>query len=222
MNKRLLAVAVAGGLGWYAWRVFNQYDETRFDIQSDEGNFLMASLKVATSDISGAFMESPNANLTPSMALINFTKMYEEFRAYPYYATDEEKRLGKQTVGYGHVILKGETFTYPMTKEFANQLFLKDLNKHIAKIYTKIKVKLNQNQFDALCDFSFNAGSNALNVYYALTDLINAGKFSEAADRFMSYTTQGGEVVPGLMNRRYSEMNMFRFGKYERYTGFTG
>lgn len=221
MNNRLLAVAVVGGLGWYAYKSFIDYEGVRYDAQIDEGGFLMTALNSAKNDITGVFMESPNANLTPSLALINFTKMYEDFRAYPYYATEAEKKEGKQTVGYGHVILKGESFTYPMTKEFANQLFLKDLNKHIAKIYTKIKVKLTQNQFDALCDFSFNAGANALNVYYALTDLINAGEFSKAADRFMNYTTQNGEVVAGLMNRRYSEMNMFRFGKYERYTGFT-
>lgn len=226
MNKRGLALlALCGAAAWWYWRKSGGgesylIDSANYDAAEGDSGFL----KVATSnliDTAGYMVNgSINGDLTPSLQLINFTKNYEQFRAYPYYATAEERRQGKMTIGYGHLIVKGDDFTYPMTKEFADQLFLADLNSHILQIYSKIKVRLNQHQFDAICDFCFNTGRSSLKVYYTLTELINAGKFSEAADRLMQYTKQGGVVVPGLMNRRYSQMNMFRFGKYERYNGF--
>lgn len=65
---------------------------------------------------------------------ISFIKMHEGFRSCEYIIE------GKSTIGYGHLIKKGESFNC-LTKKQADSLLIKDLNSSInlAKKYIKTK-----------------------------------------------------------------------------------
>lgn len=216
MNKRLLAVGVVGGLGWYAWRVFNNLDTniTTFDGESGRGSFLEVGYNMANG-IKNKITLNENGNLTPSLKVLNLLKKIEKFSAMPYLAQE-----GQMTVGYGHVIKKSESFNSPLTEAEANQLFLNDLNELTGSILNQINVPLSQNQYDALASFVFNVG----HVGYDMADYINKLDFDNAANEFMKFVyyserkngkKTGRKLVSnGLYARRSNEMKIFKFGIY--------
>lgn len=63
---------------------------------------------------------------------------------------------GYPTIGWGHVVLKGEKFNEPMTREEADELLLKDMNKTAARVYNILRREPSQDQFDALVSMAFN------------------------------------------------------------------
>lgn len=215
-------IAIALGLTALAWYLFRKTKEENYLIDTvgvERGGFMKVAnvVKSAVNSIAGG--HDDNQQLTPSTRVIALMKDYEKFHKMSYFATDDERKRGLKTIGYGHLILKGEVFQEPMTIAQANTLFLKDLNSHTAQIYKEIKVKLNQHQFDALAHFCYNTGRSALGTYWGLTNFINAGDFDNAANKFMEYTKQSGVFLQGLYNRRYTEMQMFKWGIYERFNG---
>jgi len=82
-------------------------------------------------------------------------KNYESFSPVVYLCPAK-----KPTIGYGHVVLPGETFTR-ITEEQADQLLRKDVGIAENCINNYVKVTLSQNQFDALASLIFNIGINA-------------------------------------------------------------
>ena len=70
------------------------------------------------------------------------------------------------------------------------------------------RVKLNQNQFDALVSFSYNLGLGSLQNS-TLLRLLNAGNFQAAADQFPRWDRAGGKEVAGLLARRNAERALF-------------
>jgi lysozyme len=64
-----------------------------------------------------------------------------------------------------------------------------------------VTVPLHQDEFDALVDFTFNAGCGALEGSNLLKDL-NAGNYTSAADQFEDRDHAAGKVVAGLLRRR--------------------
>lgn len=74
-------------------------------------------------------------------------------------------------IGYGHneQPKDREWIKEPITKEFAEQILKKDLEKFEAIINKVITVPLNQNQFDALILWVYNTGRTKSDLY----DLIN-------------------------------------------------
>ena len=71
-----------------------------------------------------------------------------------------------------------------------------------------VKVAVNQNQFDALVDFAYNLGVNAL-AGSTLLKKLNAGDFAGAADEFPKWNKAGGKVLKGLVRRRAAERSLF-------------
>jgi lysozyme len=73
-------------------------------------------------------------------------------------------------------------------------------------------LKLNQNEYDALCSISYNEGPGIIsdkNVYQMARDLA-AHNLEAVGDDFMRYTIAGGQVLPGLVTRREAEQARFR------------
>lgn len=237
MNKhKIIAWASLGFVGYVAYKAWLGLHSDKGITNADgtegiNGSFFKA-VSYVVADLGDSIMVGGvNDDLTPSMELMNFTKGFESLRLEPYAATKAEADRGIFTIGYGHVIKANESFN-KITESEADKLFIDDLTEHCQEIYKVIGVRLTQNQFDALCDFCFNSGRYALTTYTGLTNYINDGNFDDAANKFMSYVQQwsggrdrrGNKIyvkVAGLMNRRYSQMNIFRFGKYERYQGFS-
>ena len=74
-----------------------------------------------------------------------------------------------------------------------------------------VKVPLNQGQYDALVDFTYNLGPAALQGSTLLRKL-NAGDYAGAAAEFPKWCHAGREVLPGLVTRRARDRAMFEGG----------
>ena len=86
------------------------------------------------------------------MSGIKLLKKFEGCRLKAYKATPREKYY---TIGYGHYspdIRANQT----ITQEQADELLRKDLEKFENYVNTMVKLRLNQNQFDALVSFTYN------------------------------------------------------------------
>jgi lysozyme len=71
-----------------------------------------------------------------------------------------------------------------------------------------VRVKLNQNEFDALVSFTFNVGIGAFRDSTLLRKL-NSGLRAKAADEFERWVYAGGQKLRGLEKRRIAERNLF-------------
>jgi len=114
---------------------------------------------------------------------------------------------GILTIGYGHTSAAGapevkEGMT--ITQDEAESILKNDLVKYEQPVAAMVKVDLEQNQFDVLVDFAYNAGVGALKTS-TLLKKVNAGDFDAVPDELMKWTKGGGKVLPGLVRRRQAE-----------------
>jgi GH24 family phage-related lysozyme (muramidase) len=114
------------------------------------------------------------------------------------------------TIGWGHRIWPEETerFKNGLTQEEADALFLVDKKKAENHIHDLVHFPLNQNQFDALVDFAYNAGAQNLRTS-TLLKKINASDFKGAANEFGKWVFGGGKKLNGLVKRRDAERLLF-------------
>lgn len=138
-----------------------------------------------------------------SQKAIDLIKEFEGFEPRPY-----DDAVGIKTIGYGHVIRPGESFT-GLTESEATSLLCKDLEKAENAILGYVERPLSQGQFDALCSFVFNLGSGNFSKSTLLRK-INAGDFAGAADEFKRWDKAGGKVLAGLTRRRLAEAEIFK------------
>lgn len=113
---------------------------------------------------------------------------------------------GIWTIGYGHTngVKEGQT----ITKTEAERLLKEDLARFERVINDVIKVRINQNQFDALVSFSYNVGTGALKKS-TLLKLINKEDYNRAAEQFNKWIYAGGKKLAGLVKRRTAEKELF-------------
>lgn len=130
-------------------------------------------------------------------------KNSEGFRAAEYLDV-----AGKPTIGYGHLIKAGEDFSNGVTEEQATELLQHDVAWAENAVNAAVQVPLNQNQFDALVDFTYNLGAGALQGS-TLLKLVNQGDMAGAADQFPLWVHAGGKVQPGLVTRRKAEQDLW-------------
>lgn len=69
---------------------------------------------------------------------------------------------GFRTIGSGHVIFPSENIPDRISKEYADELFQKDISlkrsESLDDFIKQYSIKLTQNQYDALLSFRFNEG----------------------------------------------------------------
>jgi lysozyme len=125
----------------------------------------------------------------------------------------------KLTIGYGHVILPNEKFTFPMTESTANFILLEDLNKFAVGVEKILKRKPTQDQFDALVSLAFNVGvgkADGIKGDFAdstLLEYFHKGMIQLAGAEFLKWSHSGGKVLKGLLSRRRTESGLFLNGK---------
>ncbi|MEQ9116208.1 MAG: lysozyme [Rickettsiales bacterium] len=132
---------------------------------------------------------------------IAMIKKFEGFSSTPYKCP-----AGLQTIGYGHVIQKGEALLH-LTEKQAESLLLRDINMYETAL-SSLGIRFSQNQFDALLSLSFNLGlRNFLNS--TLCKYLKLGDFIAASKEFTRWVYSAGRVLPGLQRRREIEKNLF-------------
>jgi lysozyme len=117
---------------------------------------------------------------------------------------------GVLTIGYGHTgsdVCLGWT----ITEDQAQALLHSDIAASVVCVNSAVTVELNQNQFDALVDFTFNEGRGNF-LRSTLLRLLNLGDYAGAHGQFPKWIYAGGEVQSGLIRRRDAEAALFNQG----------
>lgn len=123
------------------------------------------------------------------------------------------------TIGYGHT--KGVKPGMTITEEQA-EIYLKEDVKWAEDAVNKlVKVKLNQNQFDALVSFVFNIGESQFSTSTMLRKL-NVGDYEGASNEFPRWNKQKGKVLNGLIRRREMERTLFLTPTFSRVSEAVG
>lgn len=115
---------------------------------------------------------------------------------------------GKPSIGYGHVILAGEHFEEPISRDLGEELLRGDLAIAEEALGRLVKVALNDNQFSALVSFTFNVGQGNLQKS-TLLKMLNAGDYAGAAEQFGRWIYADGKPLEGLKIRREMETALF-------------
>ena len=133
---------------------------------------------------------------------------------------------GYRTIGVGHkltpheldsgnVTCFGKLFKWRdgLPDEAIDDLLRLDLRAPSLAVNTHVKVPLNQDQFDALVSFSFNAGIGALYGSHLLV-VLNQGNYDAVPDELRKWDKChiNGVLteVQGLKNRRENEIKLWQ------------
>ncbi len=119
--------------------------------------------------------------------------------------TSYKDSVGIWTIGYGHAyVYEGMA----IDQDQADQFFLNDIYKFEICVNKLVTVPLNQSQFNALVDFSFNLGAHSLAESTLLKDLNNSD-YDAAGQQFLVWDKCGGVTNQGLLNRRQDELDLW-------------
>jgi lysozyme len=140
--------------------------------------------------------------MTPSPACIALIKQFEGCRLTAY-----KDPVGVLTIGFGHT---GREVTEDLiwTQQQADAQLVVDAQLACNQMSEVVKVDLSQNETDALTDFTFNEGIGHLSGS-SLLRALNAGRKQQVPQELEKWIYAGGEVLPGLVNRRAAEARMW-------------
>ncbi|MAR57214.1 MAG: muraminidase [Rickettsiales bacterium] len=137
---------------------------------------------------------------------LNLIKHFEGFEPEIYLDA-----AGLPTIGYGHLIRKGEhkMFENGISESAAEALLAKDVWTAESGVLRLISVPLTDGQFDALVSFTFNLGSGALQRS-TLRRKVNREEHHEVPEQLMRWVWAGGRKLKGLMRRREAEIVLYQ------------
>lgn len=164
----------------------------------------------------GSYRTSPSG--------MNYIKKTEAYRPMKY--PDPPGQTSTFSIGFGHklkgqelpqgyVTINGEKvyINNGLTRQQATDLFMQDLIPREEEVKKAIKVKITQNQFDALVSFVYNVGHLQGT---SIAKAINSGNIPAVSLAFMEYVriTKNGQKVtfPPLIKRRQQELRIFFTG----------
>lgn len=153
----------------------------------------------------GSKVKQKSGNMKASNSLIEAIKRFEGFRSTAYRCP-----AGVWTVGYGHTagVKRGDK----MTEGEAERQLRRDLAEYEAFV-DKLGVTERQNKFDALVDFAYNLGCDALEGSTLLKKIRACAPAAEVRAEFMKwvYATVAGKKrkLEGLVKRRKWEADRF-------------
>ena len=145
--------------------------------------------------------------MNASQNCIAIIKQFEGFAPHPYQCP-----AGVWTIGYGSTrYADGKPVgpnDKPITEGQAEEILFATLKQYEDCVTRYVTVPLNQNQFDALVDFAYNAGAQNLRTS-TLLRWLNAGNYSAASQEFGKWVNAGGVRLSGLVKRRETERKLF-------------
>lgn len=154
-----------------------------------------------------------NVNGLPiSNKLLIFLEQWEGYSEFPYSGQDS----WNSTIGYGHVIQPGETYT-DLSQQQAQDLLIQDLKTggYTSSVQRTFSgVVLSQNQFDALVSLAYNIGGGAWQNLSLTRDIKAGADAGTIAADFLKIDTVRGQYSNGLYRRRQAEAAMYTQGVY--------
>jgi GH24 family phage-related lysozyme (muramidase) len=108
--------------------------------------------------------------------------------------------IGVPTIGWGHT--GGVQPNQRITQAQADDLLRSDLKRFVDAV-NNTGLKLNQNQFDALCSFAYNCGQANLKT------LVKDRSIAQIANALPMYCKASGRTLDGLVKRRNAEKALF-------------
>lgn len=113
---------------------------------------------------------------------------------------------GIWTIGWGHTghVIPGMMIDV----QYAEFLLLQDIKSYERLLHSH-DLRLNQNQFDALCSFVFNLGAGNFNSSTLLKKIKVAPCDPNIKHEFSRWIYSGGKILPGLVKRRDEEANLY-------------
>ena len=139
---------------------------------------------------------------------LELIKEFEGFSANAYLCPAKIPTIGYGNTFYadGRKVKLGEQ----ISKTDALELLEKVVNKDFAdKIFPYIKVKVTQNQFDAMVSLAYNIGVGNF-LKSTLLKKVNAGDFVGASEEFLRWNKAGGKELLSLTKRRKREFDLFK------------
>lgn len=111
------------------------------------------------------------------------------------------------SIGYGSGTIEGRPVTGRdmITREEADKSFPFLLLPYEKAVCERLRVRINQEQFDALVSAVYNLGRAGIDPVF---DLINTGDIQGAANLLRQYHNAGGNTLPALVIRREMEASM--------------
>jgi len=134
-------------------------------------------------------------------------KHFEGFREHAYLDTGKVP-----TIGYGTT--KGVRLGQVVTQAQAEIFLVRDVAEAEAAVSRLVKVKLNQDQFDALVCFTYNLGQGNFSGS-TLLSLLNQGHYDQVSTQLLRWNKDNGRVIEGLTRRRKAEGVLFNTGKLD-------
>ena len=138
-----------------------------------------------------------------SAAGLDLLKRSEGFRSLTYKDVN-----GFPTIGYGHKLVSTESFPNGIDTQTGEDLLLADIQEAEQAVRRLVKVSLNQGQFDALVDFTFNLGEGRL-ASSTLLKILNFGNYADAGTQLLRWDIAGGQENAGLKARRHAEFALW-------------
>lgn len=145
--------------------------------------------------------------MTISEKGLSLIKSFEGLRLEAYLDT-----AGIATIGYGTIIYPAGNKVQMgdvITTARADEYLLFEVENKTKSVNILVTAALNQNQFDALCSFTYNVGSGAL----AKSTLLKRVNVNPAditiREAFGRFNKSGGKVTNGLVKRRSMEADLY-------------
>lgn len=139
--------------------------------------------------------------MKPSNILISKIKEFESLRLKAY-----KDSVGIPTIGWGHTL--GVKMGMVITEEQAERFLIEDLQPKVNYV-NSINKPFTQGQFDALVDFSYNLGIDALMHSTLLKRIMDNAPYPEIKKQFLRWSYANGKVLNGLVNRRNWEAKRY-------------
>lgn len=171
---------------------------------------------MTTTEAKPSFTANPNAGMRMSPKAL--AAMRDTEKVMLKYYNDMGKNKGNCTWGIGFYVHKGVCTPEELARKVSAPAIDIEYAKRVAeaerRVKVKVKVMLNQAQFDGLVSFTYNTTSVANDrVYLAL----NNNNFALAAERIsdaVKVRVNGKlKLAPGLIRRRKEESAPFRISE---------
>ena len=154
--------------------------------------------KTTKSNLNNVPIPQAIANQRSNSGFLDMVKRHEGYNPKAYWDVEQ------YSIGYGS---RAKSPNEVIDKSEAERRLNFELSKARADVLSFVKIKLNQNQLDALTSLTYNAGS--ISKFPKLVGNLNAGNFQGAAREFLDINKAGGRVLPGLTKRRSEEAQLF-------------